>query len=100
MSVSRVNEITQFLRWMSTALQAAAGGGGAEVPPQPQRRMHFSAEASHAVLAYAAPEFVLYAVSSTRTGSSRWPHCLLLSSTQIKQWHEVLSLCDIVLETS
>lgn len=45
------------------ALQAATGGGS-EAPPQPQQRMHFSAEASHAVLAYAGPEFVLYAVGN------------------------------------
>ncbi len=51
---------------------AAAAAKAQEPPPAPLQRMHFSAEAAHTVLAYAGPEFVLYAVSWT-TGSSCGP---------------------------
>jgi hypothetical protein len=47
----------------------AASGAGPEPSPAPRQRMHFTAEASHAALAYAGPEFVLYAVGAP-AGSS------------------------------
>lgn len=49
----------------------AASGAGPEPSPAPRQRMHFTAEASHAALAYAGPEFVLYAVRAP-AGSSTW----------------------------
>ena len=46
------------------AAMRAASGAGPEPSPAPRQRMHFTAEASHAALAYAGPEFVLYAVGA------------------------------------
>ena len=55
--------------------------------PAPLQRMHFAAEAEHAVLAYAGPEFVLYAVSAQFSSDA-------LSITQCITYHgiHVLSL--------